>query len=294
MLRSPSKGSRNVGLQGSSGDLDLPPMNLQDRVALVTGAAQRIGRAIALELAREGAGVVVHFGRSEEAARDTAKEIRALGVPCWLAQADLRQADAIDRLFEVLRTEVPRLDVLVNSAATFRSKPFLDITAEEWDTAMAVNLRAPFLLTQRAAAWMRESPRPDDESGLVVNLVDLAGVQAWCGFAHHGVSKAGLLHLTRLTARELAPQVRANAILPGAILPPPGMDEDSEEWQALLRRVPLRRAGSPESVARTVVHLAGNEFLNGAVIHLDGGERWTTVRDVEAPEDDEEAKEASR
>lgn len=266
-------------------------MDLNHKVALVTGAAQRIGRAIALGLARQGAGVIVHYGRSEDAARETADEIRALGVPCWLGQADLRQADEIDRLFETLRAEVPRLDVLVNSAATFQSKPFLDITAEEWDTTLAVNLRAPFLLTQRAAAWMRDSSRPDGESGLVVNLVDLAGVQAWCGFTHHGVSKAGLLHLTRLAARELAPQVRANAIVPGAILPPPGMDEDSEEWQAIQQRVPLRRAGSPELVASIIVQLVGNEFLNGAVIHLDGGERLTTVRDANAERD---AKETSR
>lgn len=255
-------------------------MDLHDKVALVTGAAKRVGRAIALELARRGAGVVVHYGRSEDAAQDTAGEIRSLGVPCWLVQADLRRPEEIDRLFETLRAEVPRLDVLVNSAAGFHSKPFLEITAEDWDAVLAVNLRAPFLLTRRAAVWMAESPRPEDESGLVVNLVDLSGIQAWCGFAHHGVSKAGLLHLTKLAARELAPKVRVNAIVPGAILPPPGVGEDSAEWRETKRRVPLRRAGSPEMVARTVVYCAGNDFLNGAVIHLDGGERWTAVRDA--------------
>jgi len=255
-------------------------MELKDKVALVTGGAKRVGRAIALELARQGAGVVVHYGRSREEARDTEEEIRALGVPCWLAQADLRKPEEIDALFEKLRDQAPRLDVLVNSAASFESKPFSEITAEDWDTTLAVNLRAPFLLTQRAAVWMRDSPRLKDESGLVVNMVDLAGVQAWCGFAHHGVSKAGLLHLTRLAARELAPAVRVNAIVPGAILPPPGMDEDSELWRQTCERVPLHRTGSPELVARTVVYLAENEFVTGAVVHLDGGERLTSVRDA--------------
>jgi len=255
-------------------------MNLDGKVALVTGAARRVGRAVALGLARRGAGVVVHYGRSEDAARKTAQEIRALGVPCWLAPADLRDPDAIDRLFEELRGDPPRLDLLVNSAASFESKPFAEISAAEWDAVLALNLRAPFLLTQRAAAWIRESERPEDESGLVVNLADLSGVQAWRGFAHHGVSKAGLLHLTRVAARELAPAVRVNAIVPGAILPPPGMDEDSALWRETAQRVPLRRTGTPDQVAHTVVYLAENEFATGAVVNLDGGERLTAVRDA--------------
>lgn len=254
-------------------------MELDNKVALVTGAARRVGRAVALELARRGAGVIVHYGRSEDAARDTAEEIRGHGVPCWPARADLRIPQEIDRLFDRLRGEAPRLDVLVNSAAGFESKPFGDITAEDWDEVLAVNLRAPFLLTQRAARWMEESPRPEHESGLVVNLADLAGVQAWRGFAHHGVSKAGLLHLTRLAARELAPAVRVNAIVPGAILPPPGIEETDELWRQTRKRIPLRRTGSPERVAHTVVYLAENEFVTGAVVHLDGGERLTAVRD---------------
>lgn len=255
-------------------------MDLKHRVALVTGAARRLGRAIALELARRGAGVIVHYGRSEDAARATAEDIRGQGAPCWLAQADLREPEQIDRLFDRLRGEVPRLDVLVNSAAAFESQAFGEITAEAWDEVMAVNLRAPFLLTQRAAAWMSDSPRPGEESGLVVNMADLAGVQAWRGFAHHGVSKAGLLHLTRVAARELAPKVRVNAIVPGAILPPPGVDESSELWRQTRERIPLRRTGSPEQVAHTVVYLAENELVTGAVVHLDGGERLTAVRDV--------------
>lgn len=260
-------------------------MDLGDKVALVTGAARRVGRAIALGLARRGAGVIVHYGGSADDARSAEEEIRALGVPCWLASADLRETAAIDMMFDELRHRVPRLDVLVNSAAVFASKPFDRIRAEDWDAVMAVNLRAPFLLTQRAARWMREVARPPGESGLVVNLVDLSGVQAWCGFAHHGVSKAGLLHLTRLASRELAPAVRVNAVVPGAILPPPGVTRESEAWRGILRRVPLGRAGSPEQVADTVAYFAQAEFVTGAVVHLDGGERWAALRDTGSPDE---------
>jgi pteridine reductase len=260
-------------------------MELENKVALVTGAAHRVGRAIALELARRGCGVILHYGRSRDAARDTAEEIRGRGVPCWLAPADLADPAEIDDLFDRLRGdrmsgEAPRLDVLVNSAARFESRAFGEITVEDWDAVLAVNLRAPFLLTQRAAAWMGASPRPEGESGLVVNLADLAGIQTWRGFTHHGVSKAGLLHLTRLAARELAPAVRVNAIVPGAILPPPGTDESDELWREIRERIPLGRTGSPELVAHTVVYLAENEFVTGAVVPLDGGERLTAVRDV--------------
>lgn len=255
-------------------------MVLDGKIALVTGGAHRVGRATALGLAREGAGVVVHYGTSGDAAEETAEEIRQLGVPAWTRSADLRDPAAIDLLFTELRDEVPRLDVLVNSAASFESKPLGEISVEEWDAVLAINLRAPFLCLQRAAVWMRESRRPEDESGLVVNLADLAGVQAWVGFAHHGVSKAGLIHLTRQAARELAPAVRVNAVVPGPILPPPGVPEDSESWRGTVARLPLQRAGRPELIARTVVYFADNDFITGAVVPVDGGESLVASRDA--------------
>lgn len=254
-------------------------MNLDGKVALVTGASRRVGKAIALGLARRGTGVVVHYGRSADAAEATRKEIEALGVPSWTVQADLRDPAAVEDLFTELEGRVERLDVLVNSAAGFERKPFEEITAEDWDRAMALNLRAPFLMMRRAAGWMRRPPRGEGEKALVINMADLSGVQAWPEFAHHGVSKAALIHLTRVAARELAPEIRVNALVPGAILPPPGVDPDSEEWRSTAGQLPLGRLGDPEQVAHTIVYLAEADFVTGAIVPVDGGEHLLGARE---------------
>jgi len=253
-------------------------LKLTDTVALVTGAGRRLGRAIALELAAAGSNLVVHYGRSREAAEETAERIRALGREAAALPADLTRPEEIEALFCVARERLGRLDVLVNSAASFRRAPFEEITVEDWDAVQAVNLRAPFLCTQHAACLMREGPaRPGSlgephAPGLVVNMADMAGITTWSGYVHHGVSKAALLHLTNATARELGPDVRVNAIVPGPILPPPGEDEDSDAWRARGERVPLRRTGDPRHVARTVVFLADNDYVTGERLFVDGGE----------------------
>lgn len=254
-------------------------MKLAGKVALVTGAARRLGKAIALELARQGAGVAVHYGHSADAAEATAGEIEALGVPAWTARADLTDPAAVDRLFDDLEERLDRLDVLINSAASFEQQPLVEITVEAWDRVMALNLRAPFLMMRRAAPWMRRSPRGEGDKALVVNMADLSGIQAWPGFAHHGVSKAGLIHLSRVAARELAPEVRVNAIVPGAILPPPGVEVDSEQWRSTAGELPLRCTGDPSQVARTVVYLAETDFVTGAVLPVDGGEHLLGARE---------------
>lgn len=254
-------------------------MNLGGKIALVTGSAHRLGKAIALGLARRGAGVVVHHGHSPEEAAATAAEIEALGVPAWIVQADLTDPGSIERLFDDLGGRLERLDLLVNSAAGFESKPFEEITAEDWDRVMALNLRAPFLMTRRAAGWMRRSPRPEGESALVVNLADLAGLETWRGHAHHGVSKAALIHLTRAAALELAPAVRVNAIVPGAILPPPGVSAGSDLWRRTAERLPLGRTGGPEPIVSTVIYLAETDFVTGTTVRVDGGEHLLSARD---------------
>jgi pteridine reductase len=253
-------------------------MDLQHRVALVTGAARRVGQAIALELARGGADVVVHYGGSESAARTTAAEIAVLGVRAVPVQADLALPEAIAELIATIGRELGRLDILVNSAATFTKQPFDEITAADWDEVMAVNLRAPFLLMQHAARLMRSSERRAGESALIVNIADLSAVQIWRGFAHHSVSKSGLLWLSQVAARELAPAIRVNAIVPGAILPPPGVSPDSEEWRQFGAGLPLQRVGHPAQIGQTVRFVAENEFVTGAVIHVDGGEHLVGTR----------------
>ena len=166
-------------------------MDLQNKVAIVTGGAHRVGKAIALALAREGAHVAVHYGTSEAAARDTVAEIESLGVRAIAVQADLHDPAQIDALFRAVDEEFGRLDVLVNSAASFVKQPFDEIGLDDWKDVLQVNLRAPFLCTQAAARLMRRAKRPADEPALIVNITDLSGLYPWRGYAQHGVSKPG-------------------------------------------------------------------------------------------------------
>ncbi len=251
-------------------------MELTGSVALVTGAGRRLGRAIALGLAQRGSQVIVHYGTSEAAAHQVVAEIGAGGGRAAALQADLADPAAIERLFETIASRWPRLDVVVNSAARFERQAFDEIAPGDWDRVLAVNLRAPFLVTQHAARRMRATPR--ESPGLVVNIADLSGLQVWHEYVQHGVAKAGLLHLTRLAARELAPAVRVNAIVPGAILPPPGMDAADEAWRAFGQRLPLQRVGEPGDVVHAVCFLAENDFVTGAILPVDGGEHLVGVR----------------
>ncbi len=268
-------------------------MDLQGRVALVTGGGKRLGRAIVLSLARAGADVYVHYGRSSEAAEDTASEARQSDVRAWTGSADLREADAIEALFDDVSRRAGRLDVLVNSAARFDSEALADVDIQGWAASMDVNLRAPFLCARAAALLMRgdggnrsgtnsdsgsvtadpsalEPDAPDE--GCVINIADLSAIHPWRDHIQHGVSKAGLVHLGHILARELAPSVRVNTIVPGAILPPPGTSPSSEAWRKTAERVPLRRTGRPSVIADSVLFLARNDFITGATLRVDGGE----------------------
>lgn len=247
-------------------------MNLQDKVALVTGSAHRVGKAIALALAQKGAHIVVHYGRSEAAARDAVAAIKSFGVRAIAVQADLHDPAQIDALFEATQAEFNRLDVLVNSASNFVKQPFDEITLDTWKDVMQVNLRAPFLCTQRAARLMRQVERPAGEPAAIINITDLIGLLPRHDFVQHGISKAGLIHLTHASALELGPDVRVNAIAPGAILPPSYLDKESERWQSFGERTPLRRVGHPDYIGQTVIFLVENDYITGAVIPVDGGE----------------------
>ncbi|MCZ0935168.1 MAG: SDR family oxidoreductase [Gemmatimonadetes bacterium] len=257
-------------------------MKLEGAVALVTGGARRLGRALSLGLAEAGCDIFIHYRSSAEAADRTAKDVRALGRRAATAAADLSRPEHIDGLFEAFDAAFGRLDILVNSAASFERTPFGEATVAEWDAALALNLRAPFLMTQRAAVRMRAvterrgtqgEPRAP---GVIINMSDMSALAAWKGFAPHGVSKAGLLHLTALAARELGAEVRANAIIPGPILPPPGETEEDLAWREKGRRTPLGRTGDPEHVAHAARFLAENDYVTGATIHVDGGEHLLT------------------
>jgi NAD(P)-dependent dehydrogenase (short-subunit alcohol dehydrogenase family) len=238
-------------------------MDAAGRVAIVTGGAHRVGRALSLGLARAGADVVVHYNASEEQALETVAAIEALGRRAVAVRADLGQADQVDRPVRTA-AELGRLDILVNSASLFERAPIDDIDADAWDRVLAVNLRAPFLLARSASPLMRETA-----PGLIVNIADLSAFQAWPSFAHHAVSKAGLVHLTRVLARALAPAIRVNAIAPGTVLPPEGFQ--GEDYAGGKDRRVLEREGSPDDVVNALLYLVAADFVTGQTLVADGG-----------------------
>lgn len=247
-------------------------MDLQGRVALVTGGSRRLGRAIVEALADAGCSVIIHYGKSRQTAEALAEELHARGVDAWCVGADLAVESEIAGVFQSVKERAGRLDVLVNSAATFEKRPFVDLTSSEWDRVMAVNLRAPFLCLQSALPLLGMSWRHGEVPAAAINIGDLSGELPWPGFSHHGASKAGLLHLTRVAARELAPQIRVNAVIPGPVLPPPDSSEESPDWQSLVGRIPAARRGWPAEVGESVLFLARNDFVFGETLHVDGGE----------------------
>ncbi|MBI4409466.1 MAG: glucose 1-dehydrogenase [Gemmatimonadetes bacterium] len=239
-------------------------MELAGKVALVTGGARRLGRALVLALARAGADVVINYFRSAEAAEQTAAEVVALGRRAVVVHADVALKPEVDELVRRTADAFGRLDVLVNNASTFETAPFLGIREQDWDRVLAVNLKGPFLLSQTAAPLLKR-----DGGGVIVNIADLSALRPWPSYAHHSVSKAGLLHLTRVLARALAPDIRANCIIPGTVLPPESMTD--EQVRELRERTTLQRLGSPEDVARTLLFLVESDFITGEAVVVDGG-----------------------
>lgn len=235
----------------------------RQRVALVTGGAVRIGRAISLGLARAGYDLVIAYRSSSSQAQSLSEEVSALGRTLVHVEADLVEAHAADRLIDAVRTSFGHLDVLVNSAASFQAVPLLDVDGEEWDRVMNLNVRAPHLIVRAASDLLRAS------RGCVVNITDLSAWQAWSEYPHHAVSKAALAHLTRVQARALAPDVRVNGIAPGAVLPPE--DWPPERWDELARVAALQRTGSPDDVVQALMFLIEAEFVTGHILPVDGG-----------------------
>lgn len=238
-------------------------MDLDGKVALVTGGAHRVGRALALALGREGADVAVHYHSATDDADRTATDLRVLGRRAITLRADLRDPDDARSLPGRALEALGRVDVLVNSAALFEAKAFEAVTVEDWDRVMAVNLRAPFLLLQATAPLLKAS------KGVAVNIADVSGLRPWSAFPHHSVSKAGLIHLTKVAARSLAPAVRVNCIVPGTVLLPE--DYTEEQRSESVERTALGRLGSPADVAEALLFLVRSDFATGSVVVVDGG-----------------------
>jgi NAD(P)-dependent dehydrogenase (short-subunit alcohol dehydrogenase family) len=239
-------------------------MELTGGNALVTGAAIRVGRAIALALAGEGMRVVVHHHSSEEEARELVRAIEQGGGEAVAIRADLARFQEVERLAREAEAAFGGIDVLVNNAAVFPHARLEETDEALWDHTLAVNLKAPFFLTQKLAPRMRARG-----GGVIVNLADLAGLQTWSSYAAHGIAKAGLVQLTRVTARSLAPEIRVAAIAPGTVLPPEDLAE--EEVERLARLAPLQRIGSPEDVVQALLYLLRADFVTGEVLLVDGG-----------------------
>ena len=230
---------------------------------MVTGGGIRVGKAIALGLAESGYDLVVSFNRSSAAAGAVALATRRRGARALAVQADLSRESGGLALAAATRDEYGRLDLLVNSASNFIANDLFQVTVDEWDAVMAVNLRAPFLLVRETADLLRAA------RGSVVNIVDLSALRPWTSHPHHSVSKAALLHLTRVMALRLAPQARANAIAPGDVLPPEHWT--GEQVAAARASVPLNRVGGANDVVAAVRFLARAEYVTGEVIAVDGG-----------------------
>jgi len=245
-------------------------IDLTNQVALVTGSAHRVGRAIALELARSGAHIMVHYYSSPpETVRSTVQDIKSTGVDAYAVQADVSTPEGVEQIFTAVREKYGRLNILVNSASTFQKRGLLDVTYEEWQQTLAVNLTGPFLCTQAAAEIMRQNT---PSGGVIINICDRGVDGPWLEYAHHGVSKAALWSLTQVSAASLGPDIRVNAVIPGPVLRPAGRSMSDEAWAEIGKVLPLQRTGSPEDVARAVAYLAREDFLTGALIHVNGGE----------------------
>ena len=235
---------------------------LARRVALVTGAGRRVGKAIALALAEQGAHVAVHYNASREGAEETAAEIRKRGGEATLFAGDLSSAAGPADLVERVASEVGELHALVNSAGVMLRTPLGEVTMEQWDSMMAVNLRAPFFASQAAAKVM-------GRGAAIVNIADLAAYETWPAYIPHGISKAGVVQMTRALARTLGPNIRVNAVAPGVVMLPDGWAPDTAD--RLASTTPLKRVGSPHDVAEAVLYLLHAEFVTGETIIVDGG-----------------------
>ncbi|HMQ56227.1 MAG TPA: SDR family oxidoreductase [Anaerolineae bacterium] len=239
-------------------------MEIEGKVALVTGAAQRVGRVIALALAERGANVAFTYLSDDEPWPATLAEIEARGVVGLALPLDVRQIEQPRACVERVVDQLGRIDILVNNASVWLSAPFLEVSPEQWQTALTVNLTGPFLCAQAAAPHMLQQ-----QAGVIINLTDLSAFQTWPGYAPHSASKAGLVALTRVMAAELAPHVRVNAIAPGTVLLSDNASAAKVQWAE--QNSLLKRVGRPEDVAKTVIFLIEMEFATGAVYFMDGG-----------------------
>jgi 3-oxoacyl-[acyl-carrier protein] reductase len=234
---------------------------LQGQVAVVTGAAKRIGRGIALRFAEAGAHVVVNYDSSKAEAEAVVEEIKAKGVNAAALQGNVAHRDDVQKLFRAVEAQFGRLDILVNNAGMFFPAKFEELTEEQWDRIMNTNLKSQFLCSQTAAPLLKKSGR-----GRIINLSSLGGLLPWPGFTHYCVSKAGSIMLTKCLARVLGPEITVNSIAPGTI-----QFEGEAPDTDFIQRVPLHRVGTGDDIAEAALYLATAPFVTGQILAVDGG-----------------------
>src|SRR6202167_1156265 len=235
---------------------------LLNHVALVTGAGKRLGRAVALGLAAQRADGVIHYRSSESEAREVVADIQKIGRQSVALQADLAKVPEIQQLFQRVEAHFGRLDLLVNSAANFLQTDFASTTEKLWGSSLDTNLKAPFFCSQAAAPLLKKT------GGAIINFADIGGILGWPGFIPHSISKAGVVMMTRCLAKELAPEVRVNALAPGTITLP----DDAPELEAdFIKQAPLKRSGRPADIIDAVTYLASAKFVTGHTLVIDGG-----------------------
>ena len=239
-------------------------MELIGKTALVTGAAKRVGRGIALGLAAKGVNIVLHYNGSQTDAQKTSVEITALGAKCILIGADLSEVGDIQKMLGELKKKSVVIDFLVNSASLYFKTPVATANEEQWDELMSVNLKAPYLLSVALGREMAKG-----KGGKIINIADWSGFKPYKDFMAYCASKGGLITLTKSLARDFAPKVDANAVAPGPVLPPPDMSDAEKE--AVAKTTALERWGKPEDIANAVTFLLESDFVNGIVLVVDGG-----------------------
>ncbi len=237
-----------------------------DRVILVTGAARRIGAGMARYLHAQGMRVIIHYNQSTRQAQSLQQELcRIRPESAGIIQANLREVSSLEEMLRVAVDQAGRLDGLINNASAFFPTPLASGTEQEWDELMEVNLKAPWFLSRAAAPFLEKT------KGTIINIIDIYAQSPLSHYAAYCASKAGLASITRSLAQELGPDVRVNAIAPGAILWPENND-DPDARRQLIARTPLKRTGDPQDIARTAHFLiCGSDFITGQMINVDGG-----------------------